>query len=382
MNAAPHRQSSTTPKPKSGQPPRDGGSVTDRRRGPRQHWRAVVWLVSLRDDVRQAARALLRQPGFAGVTVLTFALGLALVTVQLSFVNGALLNRLPYPRADQVLRIDAQQRDGTYPVSYRAFLEWQTQQRSFDRIRAYVTERTTLSAPQLDSRRSRSAALSATLLPVLEVRLEHKVARLDLRWWRVSFDAGLWSSSAAALPTITVDVAAFASEGGGLLGRLSLGYRVTSEWVAYLGIEIRLLEASAYDGAGVDQDFGRTAMIMSFSLGARYYLPSLASRSAVKPYVSAGMGPVLALDVKSHDLHWWLDHHAIGEQARLMAAFGGHLGAGVDFQVSNWLVLGADVAYHLTSDFSQRMAGHRNGIGLAFALQFGVNLGRRMPDKS
>ena len=211
---------------------------------------------------------------------------------------------------------------------------------------------------------------------------EHKIARLDLRPWRVSFDTGLWSSSTAALPTITVDGAAFTSEGGGLLGGLSLGYRVTPEWVANLRMETRLLEASAYAGGRIDQDFGRAAMIMSFSLGARYYLPSLASRSAVKPYVSAGMGPVLALDVKSPDLHGWLDHHAIGEPARLMAAFGGHLGAGVDFQVSNWLVLGADVAYHLTSNFSQRLAGHRNGSGLTFAFQFGVNLGRRMPDKS
>jgi outer membrane protein W len=211
---------------------------------------------------------------------------------------------------------------------------------------------------------------------------EPVAARLEVRPWRVSFDAGLWSSSTAALPTIAVAGAAFTSERGGLLGGLSLGYRVTPEWVANLRMETRLLEASAYDGGRIDQNFGRAAMIMSFSLGARYYLPPFASRSAVKPYVSAGLGPVLALDVKNNDLHGWPGQSPVGERARLMAAFGGHLGAGVDFQVSNWLVLGADVAHHLTSDFSRRLAGHKNGSGLTIGFQFGVNLGRRMSDRS
>ena len=128
------------------------------------------WLASFWADIRQAARTLRRQPGFSGVVVVTFALGLSLVTLQLSFVNGALLNRLPYPRADQLLRIDGVQHGDIYPLSYRAFLEWHTEQRSFDRLGAYFTERATLSAPGIDARRYRSAALSAALLPVLEVR--------------------------------------------------------------------------------------------------------------------------------------------------------------------------------------------------------------------
>jgi putative ABC transport system permease protein len=131
---------------------------------------STTWLASVWEDVRQAVRALRRQPAFASVVVATFALGLALVTLQLSFVNGALLNRLPYPRADELLRIDALQGGSNYPLSHRAFLEWRTQQRSFARLGAYVTERATLSAPGLDARRYRSAALSAALLPVLEVR--------------------------------------------------------------------------------------------------------------------------------------------------------------------------------------------------------------------
>jgi len=71
----------------------------------------------------EAVRAFRRQPGLAGVAVVTFALGLALVTLQLSFVNGALLNRLPFPRADQLLRIDALQHgvDGRFYAQVRRY---------------------------------------------------------------------------------------------------------------------------------------------------------------------------------------------------------------------------------------------------------------------
>ena len=170
MDAPPNRCSSMTPEPPRHREALELSAVTGGSREPRQHWRGVVWLESLRDDVSQAVRALRRQRGFAGVAVVTFALGLALVTLQLSFVNGALLNRLPYPRADQLLRIDALQQGDNYPLSHRAFLEWQTQQRSFGRVGAYHTEQATFSAPGLDARRYRSAALSAALLPVLAVR--------------------------------------------------------------------------------------------------------------------------------------------------------------------------------------------------------------------
>ena len=204
------------------------------------------------------------------------------------------------------------------------------------------------------------------------------------RTWRLTGDMGMWSSSVSKLPTVTVTDDTLVSEGGGFLGGVSLGYRATPEWMVSLSMESRLLEAVDHDHHGDwdgswTGDYERVATLASFTVGARYYLPPMASRSPVKPYVSAGIGPTLALDVqdRSHRERWH-DGPWHGDDVRTMTAFGGYAGVGVDLQAASWLVMGADVAYHVTSHFSEPLAGHKNGTGLTFAFQLGVNLGRRL----
>ena len=47
-------------------------------------------------DLRHALRMLQRQPAFAGVAILTLALGIGTTTAVLTIVNGVLLQPLPY----------------------------------------------------------------------------------------------------------------------------------------------------------------------------------------------------------------------------------------------------------------------------------------------
>lgn len=54
------------------------------------------------DDVRYAARALARNPGFTAVAVLTLALGIGLDTAVSSLVHGTLLAPLPFRDADRL----------------------------------------------------------------------------------------------------------------------------------------------------------------------------------------------------------------------------------------------------------------------------------------
>jgi putative ABC transport system permease protein len=73
-------------------------------------WTNVVadergFALSLLNDVRFAARRLIRRPGFSGVAVLILALGLGTITAMFSLVNAALLRSLPYPDPDRLVRV-------------------------------------------------------------------------------------------------------------------------------------------------------------------------------------------------------------------------------------------------------------------------------------
>ena len=67
--------------------------------------RNTNWLGGLWQDVRAAARTLGHQPGFAVSAVVTLALGIGATTAIFSVVNGVLINPLPYPNPDALVRI-------------------------------------------------------------------------------------------------------------------------------------------------------------------------------------------------------------------------------------------------------------------------------------
>lgn len=64
-----------------------------------------AWLGHLVHDLRFAARALRRTPGFTLVTVASLALGLAVTASTLTVVNAYLLRSLPYPASDRLYAV-------------------------------------------------------------------------------------------------------------------------------------------------------------------------------------------------------------------------------------------------------------------------------------
>ena len=90
------------------------------------------FMTGLTQDVRYAARALRRAPGFAMVSIATLALGIAATTIVYSIVDGILLRPLPIQDPDRVMLARETSPDGTdMSLAWPNYLDWRQRQTSF-----------------------------------------------------------------------------------------------------------------------------------------------------------------------------------------------------------------------------------------------------------
>ncbi len=67
---------------------------------------SLPFIETLLQDLRYALRQLAAAPGFASIAILTIALGIGATTAIYSVVDATLLHPLPYPQAEQLVRIE------------------------------------------------------------------------------------------------------------------------------------------------------------------------------------------------------------------------------------------------------------------------------------
>jgi predicted permease len=164
--------------------------------------RGLSALDTLRQDVRHAARSLRRDIRFAGVALLTLALGIGATTTIFSLMRGVLLDPLPYPEPDRLVRVyESNPRFPLFPVGPHGLLAYRHENRTLAGIAGYVRDDLQLA---LDSRPERLRALrvSSTYFDVLgarpmvgrtftwaEEREDAHVAILSDAVWRRRFNA-------------------------------------------------------------------------------------------------------------------------------------------------------------------------------------------------
>ena len=78
------------------------------------------------NDIRYALRSLRRSPVFAVTSMLTLALGIALVTAAFSLVDNVLIRPLPFGTPDRVVSLAERNGSGQRTgVGYPNLVDWQ-----------------------------------------------------------------------------------------------------------------------------------------------------------------------------------------------------------------------------------------------------------------
>ena len=130
-------------------------------------------------NVRQAARALRRNPTFTITALLTLALAIGANTAVFSVVNGVLLNPLPYPEPDSLVSVmtrapGAPNAPGTsggiadLPESASMYVTYSDNNRSFDSLGVYSPFPLTVIGPS-GSEQIRAVGTSRGVLESLRV---------------------------------------------------------------------------------------------------------------------------------------------------------------------------------------------------------------------
>ncbi|MCI0390441.1 MAG: ABC transporter permease [Acidobacteria bacterium] len=92
----------------------------------------ILW-----QDLRYAARSLMKKPGYTLVVVLTLALGIGAVAAVFSFFNAVILRPLPYEQSERLVQLQSTESEkaGAYS-SHPDFTDMRNQSQSFERMAA------------------------------------------------------------------------------------------------------------------------------------------------------------------------------------------------------------------------------------------------------
>jgi putative ABC transport system permease protein len=94
----------------------------------------------LLQDLRYAARVLLRKPGFTIVALLTLGLAIGANTAIFSVVNALMLRPLPFPEPHEIVQLERGFPDGASPsVAVPKFLFWREHNTVFEHVATYDT---------------------------------------------------------------------------------------------------------------------------------------------------------------------------------------------------------------------------------------------------
>ena len=128
-------------------------------------------MTNVLQDLRHAARALRKSPGFTLVAALTLALGVGANTAIFGVVNAVMLRPLPLAEPDRLVRIwesNVERGWSTFATSHPNFLDWRAQAGSFESLAAMNNAGFTWTANG-EAEIVLGLSVTATFLPTLKI---------------------------------------------------------------------------------------------------------------------------------------------------------------------------------------------------------------------
>src|SRR5438046_577140 len=128
----------------------------------------------LLQDIRYAARKLLRAPGFTIIAVATLALAIGATTAVFSIIDGVLLKPLPFPRQDELVSLTTTSHGGkTGSMSGPDFIDYRDQSHTFAGMAAIDNGTVNLTASGAQPLRLDAARVGARFFEILGVNTQH-----------------------------------------------------------------------------------------------------------------------------------------------------------------------------------------------------------------
>ena len=125
-------------------------------------------------DLRFAARMLLKDRWFTVVAATALGLGIGVNTTVFTFVNAVLIRGLPFERADEIVYLathdTTRDEDDSSAASWQEFEDWRDKARSFPALTAFRFQQMNISDPEHPAERASGVAVTANTFSVLRVQ--------------------------------------------------------------------------------------------------------------------------------------------------------------------------------------------------------------------
>src|SRR5207253_1425951 len=187
---------------------------------------------TLWQDIRYAARALIRTPAFTIVAVLTLALGVGANTAIFSVINAMLLRPLPYRDSDQLVNVANQGEMGQMSMAYPDIADIRATNSVFSNLAAFTEQRYNFTGAG-DPRELEAAQTESQLFRVLGVApaLGRTFTDAETRQHVAVISHALWSGAFASDPHVLGRSVELDGQSYTVIGVMPKGFQFPNEEV-------------------------------------------------------------------------------------------------------------------------------------------------------